>query len=171
MQTTDNSLTWLLQRLLDQTPGTRHALALSRDGLKLCWSEHLTLDQADQLAAICSGMQALAQGASIEFGDGSGGVRHSMTEFHGGLLFIVEAGEGAHLAVVATEEADPSIVGNQMTQMVEQIGEHLRAAPRAGAPGAARHRGTGPVARSTGLPGDAPGGAPPGGGTAPGSRS
>ncbi|NEE57993.1 roadblock/LC7 domain-containing protein, partial [Streptomyces sp. SID8455] len=28
MQTTDTSLTWLLQRLLEQTPGTRHALAL-----------------------------------------------------------------------------------------------------------------------------------------------
>ncbi|MBK5996577.1 roadblock/LC7 domain-containing protein, partial [Streptomyces sp. MBT58] len=89
----------------------------------------------DQLAAICSGMQALAQGASIEFGDSTGGVRHSMTEFHGGLLFIVEAGEGAHLAVVASEEADPSAVGHHMTQMVEQIGDHLRAAPRGGAPG------------------------------------
>ncbi|NUV71493.1 MULTISPECIES: roadblock/LC7 domain-containing protein [unclassified Streptomyces] len=150
MQTTDNSLTWLLQRLLEQTPGTRHALALSRDGLKLCWSEHLTLDQADQLAAICSGMQALAQGASIEFGDGSGGVRHSMTEFHGGLLFIVEAGEGAHLAVVATEEADPSIVGNQMTQMVEQIGEHLRAAPRGTVPASASPGRTSPGRTSPG---------------------
>ncbi|MBK3590208.1 roadblock/LC7 domain-containing protein, partial [Streptomyces sp. MBT57] len=65
----------------------------------------------------------------------TGGVRHSMTEFHGGLLFIVEAGEGAHLAVVASEEADPSAVGHHMTQMVEQIGDHLRAAPRGGAPG------------------------------------
>ncbi|MEU6941349.1 roadblock/LC7 domain-containing protein, partial [Streptomyces rubiginosohelvolus] len=91
-----------------------------------------------------SGMQALAQGASIEFGDGSGGVRHSMTEFHGGLLFIVEAGEGAHLAVVATEEADPSIVGNQMTQMVDQIGEHLRAAPRGTVPGSASPGRTSP---------------------------
>lgn len=135
MQTTDNSLTWLLQNLLDCTPGTRHALVLSRDGLKLCWTEHLTLDRADQLAAICSGIQALAQGASVEFGDGTGGVRHSMTEFHGGLLFIVEAGEGAHLAVVAVEDADPGVVGHQMTEMVEQIGEHLRAEPRHAAPG------------------------------------
>ncbi|MFF9815004.1 roadblock/LC7 domain-containing protein [Streptomyces sp. NPDC014006] len=131
METTDNSLTWLLKYLLERTPGTRHALVLSRDGLKLCWTEHLTLDQADQLAAICSGIQALAQGASMEFGDGSGGVRHSMTEFHGGLLFIVQAGRGAHLAVVARESADPGIVGHQMTEMVEQIGEHLRAEPRA----------------------------------------
>ncbi|WP_351229042.1 roadblock/LC7 domain-containing protein [Streptomyces sp. NPDC002133] len=133
MQTTDNSLTWLLENLLDGTPGTRHALVLSRDGLKLCWSPHLTVDQADQLAAVCSGIQALAQGASIEFGDGSGGVRHSMTEFHGGLLFIVEAGEGAHLAVIAAEDADPGVVGHQMTQLVTQIGEHLRAEPRADA--------------------------------------
>ncbi|MEU0475193.1 roadblock/LC7 domain-containing protein [Streptomyces olivaceus] len=135
MQTTDNSLTWLLQNLLDHTPGTRHALVLSRDGLKLCWTEHLTLDRADQLAAICSGIQALAQGASVEFGNGTGGVRHCMTEFHGGLLFIVEAGQGAHLAVVAVEDADPGVVGHHMTEMVEQIGEHLRAEPRHAAPG------------------------------------
>lgn len=133
MQTTDNSLTWLLQSLLERTPGTRHALVLSRDGLKLCWSRNLSLDQADQLSAICSGLQALAQGASVEFGDGSGGVRHSMTEFHGGLLFIVEAGEGAHLGVVASEGTDPGVVGHQMTEMVEQIGEHLRAEPRSSA--------------------------------------
>jgi len=130
MQTTDNSLSWLLHSLLEQTPGARHALVLSRDGLKLCWSEHLTLDRADQLSAICSGIQALAQGASMEFGDGTGGVRQSMTEFHGGLLFIVEAGQGAHLAVVAGEDADPGVVGHQMTELVEQIGEHLRAEPR-----------------------------------------
>ncbi|MCQ6555048.1 roadblock/LC7 domain-containing protein [Streptomyces sp. C10-9-1] len=130
MQTTDNSLTWFLESLLERTPGTRHALVLSRDGLKLCWSPHLTLDQADQLAAICSGIQALAQGASAEFGDGSGGVRHSMTEFHGGLLFIVEAGDGAHLGVVAEGGADPGVVGHHMTALVEQIGDHLRAEPR-----------------------------------------
>ncbi|QIP87666.1 roadblock/LC7 domain-containing protein [Streptomyces sp. Tu 2975] len=130
MQTTDTSLTWLLEGLLERTPGTRHALVLSRDGLKLCWTRHLTRDQADQLAAICSGIQALAQGASIEFGSGTGGVRHSMTEFHGGLLFIVEAGAGAHLAVVAADGADPGLVGHRMTELVEQIGERLGAAPR-----------------------------------------
>lgn len=130
MPTTDNSLTWLLENLLERTPGTRSALVLSRDGLKLCWSRHLALDQADQLAAICSGIQALAQGASVEFGNGTGGVRHSMTEFHGGLLFIVEAGDGAHLAVVADDGADPGVVGHQMGELVEQIGEHLRAEPR-----------------------------------------
>ncbi|WP_431782505.1 roadblock/LC7 domain-containing protein [Streptomyces chumphonensis] len=130
MQTTDRGLDWLLENLLTRTPGARHALVLSRDGLKLCWSDRLTVDKADQLAAIASGIQSLAHGASIEFGDGTGGVRQSMTEFHGGLLFIVEAGAGAHLAVLAADDADPGVVGHQMSELVEQLGAHLSAAPR-----------------------------------------
>ncbi|MER6462037.1 roadblock/LC7 domain-containing protein [Streptomyces sp. NPDC001288] len=132
MHTTDNSLSWLLQNLIDRTPSARHALVLSRDGLKLCWSEDLTVDRADQLAAICCGVQALAQGAAAGFGDGSGGVRHSMMAFNGGLVFIVVAGDGAHLALVTHEDADPGTVGVQMSELVEQIGDHLRAERRDG---------------------------------------
>lgn len=130
MSTTDRSLDWLLENLLEKTPGARHALVLSRDGLKLCLSPGLTVDQADQLAAIASGIQSLSHGASVEFGDGSGGVRQSMTEFHGGILFIVEAGVGAHLAVIAADDADAGVVGHNMNELIEQIGEHLRAEPR-----------------------------------------
>ncbi|MFI1767289.1 roadblock/LC7 domain-containing protein [Streptomyces sp. NPDC020800] len=128
--TTDETLTWLLEGLLERTPGARHALVLSRDGLKLCRSPELSVDQADQLAAIAAGIQSLSHGASVEFGDGSGGVRSAMTEFHGGVLFIVEAGRGAHLAVVAAEDADPGTVGHRMSELVEQLGEHLTALPR-----------------------------------------
>ncbi|WP_197321424.1 roadblock/LC7 domain-containing protein [Saccharomonospora sp. NB11] len=130
MSVTDQSLEWFLQSLLEQTPGARYALVLSRDGLKLCHTRNLGVDQADQLAAIAAGVQALAQSASAEFGDGSGGVRQSMTEFHGGLLFVVEAGEGAHLAMVARENADVGLVGHKMNEMVEQIGAFLTAPPR-----------------------------------------
>ncbi|MER5603274.1 roadblock/LC7 domain-containing protein [Streptomyces sp. NPDC002265] len=128
--TADEKLTWLIEGLLERTPGARHALVLSRDGLKLCRTKELTVDQADHLAAIASGLQALSHGASVEFGDGSGGVRSSMTEFHGGTLFIVEAGEGAHLAVVTTEDADAGLIGHNMSELVEQLGEHLTAPPR-----------------------------------------
>ncbi|WP_329176724.1 MULTISPECIES: roadblock/LC7 domain-containing protein [unclassified Streptomyces] len=150
MTTTDRSLDWLLENLLAKTPGARHALVLSRDGLKLCLSSGLTADRADQLAAIASGIQSLAHGASVEFGDGSGGVRQSMTEFHGGILFIVEAGEGAHLAVVGDDEADPGIVGHTMNELVEQIGAYLRADPRGTDPRGAAGRPDLPAAR---LPG------------------
>ncbi|MEY9214890.1 roadblock/LC7 domain-containing protein [Thermobifida halotolerans] len=118
-------LGWLLEGLLERTPGARHALVLSRDGLKLCHTVGLGTDQADHLAAIAAGMQSLAHGASVEFGDGGGGVRQAMAEFYGGLLFIVEAGAGAHLAVVAGEDADPGLTGHNMNELVEQIGEYL----------------------------------------------
>lgn len=130
MTTANPSLEWLLENLVENTPGAKHALVLSRDGLKLCHTGGLTVDKADQLAAIAAGVQALAHSASVEFGDGSGGVRQSMTEFHGGLLFIVEAGEGAHLAVLAADDADVGLVGHKMDELIEQIGEFLVAPPR-----------------------------------------
>ncbi len=94
----------------------------------------LSVDQADQLAAIAAGIQSLSQGASAEFGDGSGGVRSAMAEFYGGVLLIVEAGHGAHLAVVAADSADVGLVGHNMSELVEQLGPHLTAAPRTSSP-------------------------------------
>ncbi|WP_457030273.1 roadblock/LC7 domain-containing protein [Kitasatospora sp. P5_F3] len=130
MSSTDRGLDWLLENLLAATPGARYALVLSADGLKLCHTADLSTDQADQLAAIASGIQSLAHGASIEFGDRTGGVRQSMTEFHGGILCIVAAGEGAHLAVVTDESADVGVVGHNMYGLVEQIGTYLTAPAR-----------------------------------------
>ena len=46
MNTTYHDLDWLLENLLSKTPGTRHALVLSKDGLKLCHTRGLTVDQA-----------------------------------------------------------------------------------------------------------------------------
>jgi predicted regulator of Ras-like GTPase activity (Roadblock/LC7/MglB family) len=130
MTDSDTSLEWLLENLVGNTAGAQHALVLSRDGLKLCHTEGLSVDRADQLAAIAAGVQALAHGASVEFGDGSGGVRNSMTEFHGGILFIVEAGIGSHLAVIAAEDADVGLIGHNMDELVEQIGAFFTAPPR-----------------------------------------
>jgi len=126
----EHGLAALLEELVAGTPGARHALLLSRDGLKLSLSAGLSVDRADQLAAIASGMQSLAHGASIEFGDGSGGVRQSMTEFHGGILFIVEAGDGAHLAVVGEEFSDAGVIGEAMGALVGSVRDRLLADPR-----------------------------------------
>ncbi|MBM9505862.1 roadblock/LC7 domain-containing protein [Actinacidiphila acididurans] len=128
--TTDGGLERLLEQVLARTPGARHALLLSRDGLKLSLSPGLSADRGDQLAAIASGIQSLAHGASMEFGDGTGGVRQSMTEFHGGVLFIVEVGEGAHLAVIGEEDADAGLIGQRMNELAEHMAGRLRADPR-----------------------------------------
>ncbi|MDJ1131068.1 roadblock/LC7 domain-containing protein [Streptomyces iconiensis] len=132
---TDSKLDWLLESLLERTPGTRHALVLSRDGLRLCRTPELSVDQADQLAAISAGIQSLSHGASVEFGNGSGGVRQAMAEFYGGILFVVEAGDGAHLAVVADEDSDVGLVGHNMNELIEQLSEYLSSPPREPAEG------------------------------------
>lgn len=129
----DRDLEWLLENLKNRTPEVKHVLVLSRDGLQLCATEDMGEDQADQLSAIASGIQSLALSASVEFGT-SIGSGQAMVEFPGGLLLIVPAGEGAHLAVIAAEQADVGLVGHNMAELVEQIGGHLTAPPRRAAP-------------------------------------
>jgi predicted regulator of Ras-like GTPase activity (Roadblock/LC7/MglB family) len=125
----EHDLEWLLANLRERTPGVRHVLVLSKDGLRLCFTDDLDVDQADQLSAIASGIQSLALSASAEFGMELG-AGQSMVEFPGGVLLIVPAGEGAHLAVVAANEADVGLVGHNMSELVEQIGGHLTSPPR-----------------------------------------
>lgn len=128
-QEPEHDLEWLLQNLKERTPYVRHVLVLSKDGLRLCFTDNLDIDRADQLSAIAAGIQSLALSASAEFGTdlGSG---QSMVEFPGGVLLIVPAGEGAHLAVVAADEADVGLVGHNMSELIEQIGGHLTSPPR-----------------------------------------
>ncbi|MEV0230658.1 roadblock/LC7 domain-containing protein [Nonomuraea sp. NPDC050786] len=127
--TTDGELDWLLENLRKKTPGVRHVLVLTRDGLKMCVTSGLDRDKADQLAALAAGIQSLSLSASAEFGDGIG-AGQAMVEFAGGLLLIVPAGEGAHLAVIADEDGDVGLIAHNMNEMVEQIGVYLSAAPR-----------------------------------------
>jgi predicted regulator of Ras-like GTPase activity (Roadblock/LC7/MglB family) len=136
-RTTDRDLDWLLENLREKTPGIRHVLVLTRDGLKMCYTSGLGLDGADQLAALAAGIQSLSLAASGEFGDGLG-AGQAMVEFAGGLLLVVPAGDGAHLAVVAEEDAEVGLVAHNMNELVEQIGVHLTAAPRFPADGGDR---------------------------------
>jgi predicted regulator of Ras-like GTPase activity (Roadblock/LC7/MglB family) len=127
--TGDHDLDWLLENLKARTPEVRHVLVLSKDGLRLCFTAELDVDKADHLAAIASGIQSLTLSASAEFGS-SIGAGQSMMEFPGGLLLIVPAGEGAHLAVVATDDADVGLIGHNMNELVEQVSAFLTAPPR-----------------------------------------
>ena len=129
MSTNDRDLDWLLESLRDKTPAVRHVLVLSKDGLRLAFTSGLTVDQADHLAAIASGIQSLTISVSAEFGSAPG-TGQSMMEFPGGLLLTIPAGEGAHLTVVAADVADVGLVGHNMNELVEQIGSHLTAPPR-----------------------------------------
>ncbi|MDT0306078.1 roadblock/LC7 domain-containing protein [Streptomyces sp. DSM 44917] len=126
--TGDSGLTWLLDGLVDQTPETRHALVLSEDGLLLGCSSSLPREDAEQLSAIASGLQSLAQGTSRHFSGGP--VRQTMIEMADLFLFVTAAGSGARLAVLASSAVDVGSIAYEMNMLVRQVGSFLTAAPR-----------------------------------------
>lgn len=126
--TTHDGLAWLLDNLIERIPEIRHAIVLSEDGLLVSASEGLARADAEQLAAISSGVHSLAQGTSRHFGGGR--VQQSVIEMDDLFLFVTTAGGGARLAVLATSAVDVGNVGYEMTMLVRQVGQFLSAAPR-----------------------------------------
>ncbi|MFI9720518.1 roadblock/LC7 domain-containing protein [Streptomyces sp. NPDC052396] len=130
---THANLEWLLADVL-RVPAVRHALVVSRDGLRLACSPDLSIDDADRLAAICSGLFSLGHEVAAQLADGPSVTRQVMVEHDGGFLFLVAAGPGAALAVASTAEVDAGLVAREMQHLVVRIGEHLSSPPRAARP-------------------------------------
>ena len=131
----DPDLGWLLRGLVERVPRTRSAVLLSADGLATA-SYGLTVDSADHLSAIASGMFSLARTAAVRFGD-SDGVRQVVAELDDTLLFVSSAGFGSVLTVLADREADAGVLGYEMSQLVKSVRPFLATPARqAGAVGA-----------------------------------
>jgi predicted regulator of Ras-like GTPase activity (Roadblock/LC7/MglB family) len=127
---TDRDLDWLLDRLVDQVPGTRHAIVLSDDGLVVSQSQGIERADAERLAAIATGQQSLARGVGELFH--GGGVRQIIVELAGLWLFVSAAGHGTHLAVLAGQEVDAEVMAVAMHTLVLQVGRHLGTETRTG---------------------------------------
>jgi len=130
--TTASDVNWLLDELTIRTPTIRHAVLLSTDGLAIAASRDLSREDREHLAAVSSGFNSLAKGATRQFGAGS--VRQSMVEFDDGFLFVVAAGSGACLAVFADADTDIGLVAYEMARLVKQVGEHMFVPTRDGRP-------------------------------------
>lgn len=130
--TTAGEVSWLLDELTTRTPAIRHAVLLSTDGLAIAASRGLTREDREHLAAVSSGFNSLAKGATRQFGAGT--VRQSMVEFDDGFLFVVAAGSGACLAVFAGAESDIGLIAYEMARLVKQVGEHMFVPMRDGHP-------------------------------------
>lgn len=117
------SLDWLLDDLTGRIESVRHALVLSNDGLVTGRSESLARSDAEHLAAVSSGLHALAKGSGEHFAAGT--VRQTMIEFEEGLLFVTAAGDGSCLCVLTHAQADIGHVAYEMTLLVNRVGEHL----------------------------------------------
>lgn len=49
---------------------------------------------------------------------------------NGGFFYLMAAGAGAYLAVLADEGVDAGLMGHRMRDLVLRIGEHLSTPPR-----------------------------------------
>jgi predicted regulator of Ras-like GTPase activity (Roadblock/LC7/MglB family) len=131
--TTDSRLDWLLDDLVKRVVHVQNAAILSRDGFVLGVSRALGRERAEHLAALAAGLQSLANGGAQHFGGGQ--VQQTVIEMDRGFLFVIAAGEGSCLAVLAAPEADVGLVAYEMALIVKQVGGHLtvEGRPEAGA--------------------------------------
>jgi predicted regulator of Ras-like GTPase activity (Roadblock/LC7/MglB family) len=121
-------LNWLLDDIVSRVVGAQNAVVLSADGLLLGKSAGMSKDDSDQLSAIASALQSLANGVSRQFARGQ--VLQNLIEMEHGYLFVLAAGQGACLAVLAGENVDVEMIASEMNRLVKQVGDSLAAAPR-----------------------------------------
>lgn len=121
-------LDWLLNKLVEGVPEVRHAIVLSQDGLSLARSKGIERDDAEHLSAVASGLQSLSHGAARRFQGGQ--VRQTVIEMENAFLFVTNAGQGARLAVLASDQVDAGIAAYEMAMIVQKVGDYLSAAPR-----------------------------------------
>jgi predicted regulator of Ras-like GTPase activity (Roadblock/LC7/MglB family) len=114
---------WLLAGFVNETPGVDDAVAVSSDGLLIALSSSLDRDRADRLAAVITGMRALAQGAGRELDRGE--LLQVLVEFAGGYLFVSAISDGSTMGVVAARDCDLGLVGYETARLVERVGGQL----------------------------------------------
>lgn len=123
---------WLLSKFVRDVPGAAHAVLVSADGLLIAASEHLPTEQADQLAAVASGLGSLAAGAAQLFEGGQ--VLQSVVEMENGYLLLMRVGDGSQLATLAAKSCDIGQIGYEMAILVEQVGGVVEPARRTPSP-------------------------------------
>lgn len=120
---------WMLEELASQVPHVQHIVALSADGL--CIGKAISeTDAADRIAAACSGLQSLAKAIASFFPSGDGTMKFMGIEVDNGYFALMNAGEGARLAVLADVEVDVGLLGDRMRALVVRIGAHMTSPPR-----------------------------------------
>jgi len=125
---TGEELGWLLDNLISRVANVRQALVLSRDGLAVAKSQNMSREESDRLAALAAGVQSLARGAGQQVSGGE--VRQIVIEMDSAFMFVMTAGEGTCLAVLATAEANLGVMAYEMAMLVRRMGTFLTAAPR-----------------------------------------
>lgn len=118
-----NNVNWLMANFVRSTPGVEQAVAVSSDGLLIALSSQLERASADKMAAIITGMRALAHGAASELNKGQ--VRQVLVEMQSAYLFVSAISGGSTIGVVTARDCDLGLVGFEITLLVERVGAQL----------------------------------------------
>ena len=121
-------ITWLVNDLVDRVAHVQQAVVLSHDGLLIAKSTGLSREDAEHLSAVAAG--CTASPAAPAAGSAAGPVRQTIIEMEAGFLFVTAGGNGACIAVLATEDADVGLIAYEMEMLVARVGQYL-STPRA----------------------------------------
>ena len=113
-----NNVNWLMANFVRSTPGVEQAMAVSSDGLLIALSSQLERASADKMAAIITGMRALAHGGANE-------VMQVLIGMANAYLFVSAISGGSTLGVVTARDCDLGLVGFEITLLVERVGAQL----------------------------------------------
>jgi predicted regulator of Ras-like GTPase activity (Roadblock/LC7/MglB family) len=111
--------TFLLADLAQRVPQIRSVVLLSADGLKVA-AHGLGTDDADRLAAGASSLWAVARSTGEASGSG-GKVRQVVVELAEAVLYVCWSGSGSVLAVLAGRDADASLIGFEIGQLIKSV--------------------------------------------------
>ena len=120
---TAKNFNWLIDNFVDTTAGVTDAIAVSSDGLLIASSRSLERQDAEQVAAIVTGMVSLSEGASRAFG--FDGLQQVIVSMRGGFMFVSSISLGSAIGVVTTAGCDIGLVGYQTSLLVERAGALL----------------------------------------------
>lgn len=121
-------LAWLLKGLADEVPVIRGSVLLSSDGMMKA-AHGMDRASSEHLAALASGLFSMARSAGTKF-DGSKDVRQVVVELKSSQLYISWAGFNSVLAVLASGDADPALVGFEMARLIRAVRPFLDTAAR-----------------------------------------
>lgn len=122
-QSTAGEIGWLLSSFAHRTVGVNEAVAVSTDGFVLAASEESTPVGVEQLAAIIAGLTSLARGAANLCQMNQ--VHQIVVEMDGGYFFVMSAGDGSTIGVLADPMCDVGLVGYELTLLIERVGSLL----------------------------------------------
>lgn len=130
-RTTAGDVAWLIRDFVRATPGVRHTVAVSADGLVLAAAgSGLSGEAAERLAAVACGLVSLTRGAAEVCG--TGWVNQTVVDMDGGFLCTMTISDGSALTVLTGAGCDIGLVAYEAARLVDRVGAVLTPEVRAG---------------------------------------